>query len=145
MYRPPFRTATHAMRGRSFAEVESHCSRAVWVYHQLNQPANSKPVITATTMQALSLVLLGRANEAEALASGCLEAARSMPGSPAERNSFVASCFNCLAEVLRESGRVADAEDAAREGLAIREKVRRRARCEARSTHARAWVGCTHS
>jgi hypothetical protein len=106
-----------------YAEVESHCSRAVWVYQQLNQPSNSKPVITATTMQALALVLLGRANEAEQLATSCLEAAKQMPGSASERNSFVASCQNCLGEVLREMGRVADADAAAREGLAIREKV----------------------
>eukprot|EP00775_Hariotina_reticulata_P003910 gene3910-4164_t len=105
-----------------YAEVESNCSRAVWVYQQLNQPSNSKPVITATTMQALALVLLGRANEAEQLATSCLEAAKVMQGSASERNSFVASCQNCLGEVLREMGRVADAEAAAREGLAIREK-----------------------
>ncbi|WIA36602.1 hypothetical protein OEZ86_007890 [Tetradesmus obliquus] len=105
-----------------YAEVESHCSRAVWVYQQLNQPASSKPVIVATTMQALALVLLGRANEAEKLATDCLEAARHMSGPAAERNSFVASCHNCLGEVLREMGRLPDAEAAAREGLAMREK-----------------------
>jgi hypothetical protein len=96
----------------------------VWVYQQLNQPASSKPVIVATTMQALALVLLGRANEAEKLATDCLEAARHMSGPAAERNSFVASCHNCLGEVLREMGRLNDAEAAAREGLAMREKVR---------------------
>ena len=103
--------------------MESHCSRAVWVYHQLNQSASSKPVIVATTMQALALVLLGRASEAEQLAIDCLEAAKQMSGPAAERNSFVASCYNCIGEVLREMGRVADAEAAAREGLAMREKV----------------------
>jgi hypothetical protein len=96
----------------------------VWVYQQLNQPASSKPVIVATTMQALALVLLGRANEAEKLATDCLEAARHMSGPAAERNSFVASCHNCLGEVLREMGRLPDAEAAAHEGLAMREKVK---------------------
>jgi hypothetical protein len=93
------------------------------VYQQLNQPTSSKPVIVATTMQALALVLLGRANEAEKLATDCLEAAKHMSGPAAERNSFVASCYNCLGEVLREMGRLPDAEAAAREGLAMREKV----------------------
>lgn len=46
-----------------------------------------------------------------------------MTGPAAERNSFVASCYNCLGEALRETGKVADAEAAAREGLAMREKV----------------------
>jgi hypothetical protein len=96
----------------------------VWVYQQINQPANSRPVITATTMQALALVLLGRASEAEQLATSCLEAAKQLPGPGGERNSFVASCFNCLGEVYREMGRLAESEAAAREGLAMREKVR---------------------
>lgn len=104
--------------------METNCSRAVWVYQQISQPANSRPVITATTMQALALVLLGRASEAEQLATSCLEAAKQLPGPVAERNSFVASCHNCLGEVYREMGRLADSEAAAREGLAMREKVR---------------------
>jgi hypothetical protein len=103
--------------------VEANCSRAVWVYRQINQPANSRPVITATTMQALALVLLGRASEAEQLANSCLEAAKGLPGPVGERNSFVASCFNCLGEVYREMGRLAESEAAAREGLALRQKV----------------------
>lgn len=74
-------------------------------------------------MQALALVLLGRASEAEQLATNCLEAAKHMTGPAAERNSFMASCYNCLGEALREMGRVTEAEAAAREGLAMREKV----------------------
>jgi len=75
-------------------------------------------------MQALALVLLGRANEAEQLATSCLEAAKQMQGSASERNSFVASCQELFGwQVLREMGRVADADAAARESLAIREKV----------------------
>lgn len=105
--------------------MEQNCNRAVWVYQQISQPANSRPVITATTMQALALVLLGRASEAEQLATSCLEAARQLPGPVGERNSFVASCYNCLGEVYREMGRLAESEAAAREGLAMREKVRR--------------------
>jgi hypothetical protein len=112
--------------------VEAHCSRAVWVYQQISQPANSKPVITATTMQALALVLLGRASEAEPAAKICLEAAKQLPGPAAERASFVASCYNCLGEVLREMGSLAEAEAAAREGLAMREKVRWHGRARAR-------------
>lgn len=104
--------------------MEANCNRAVWVYQQINQPSNSRPVITATTMQALALVLLGRASEAEQLATSCLEAAKQLPGPVGERNSFVASCFNCLGEVYREMGRLAESEAAAREGLAMREKVR---------------------
>lgn len=107
-----------------YGEVEQNCNRAVWVYQQINQPSNSRPVITATTMQALALVLLGRASEAEQLATSCLEAARQLPGPVGERNSFVASCYNCLGEVYREMGRLAESEAAAREGLAMREKVR---------------------
>lgn len=74
-------------------------------------------------MQALALVLLGRASEAEQLATNCLAAAKQMSGSAAERSSFVASCYNCLGEVLKEMGRLGEAEEAAREGLAMREKV----------------------
>ena len=106
-----------------YAEVESICGRAVLLHQQLNTPPSSKPVLVAKTMRALALVLLGRAAEAEPLAVSCLEAVHSMPGPPAERSSFLASCHNCHAEVLRELGRLNDAETAAREGLALREKV----------------------
>jgi hypothetical protein len=71
----------------------------------------------------LGLRIGGFINEAEKLATDCLESAKHMSGPAAERNSFVASCHSCLGEVLREMGRLPDAEAAAREGLAMREKV----------------------